>query len=80
MTPALPGSASSFTCRTDLQWRCVVGPLLAQAARDRDAIDAVHPGEVRRDRACLVRLNLANEVPVKTFALQGCDFWQRFLG
>ena len=49
--------------QSDLQVGQVGGALGGQALGDLQAVDAVHPGEVFRDRAGLVALDGADEVP-----------------
>ena len=48
---------------TYIEWRRVVRPLFVEADGDALAIERVHPVEMLRNGACLVRLQLTGEVP-----------------
>jgi hypothetical protein len=69
--------------QANLQGRQACGTLLAQALRDFQAVDAVHPIKMLGHPACLVALNGPNAMPHAVLCdrvgAQQLDFFNRFL-
>ena len=77
--PPLDVSPPTFTWMQTLSGASVMGPLRRKALGDAQPIHAVHPGEVLGERARLVGLDLADEVPGELEPRECLHFRQRFL-
>ena len=76
---ALGELAGDVHLQAHVQGRGVVGSLRRQPLGDLQPIDGVHPGEVLGDRARLVGLQPADEVPGERVVAQRRDLRQRLL-
>ena len=65
-SPLLLASPLMLTCRHSCSGGSAGGPLLGQALRDLQPVDAVHPVEVLGHDARLVALQRADQVPAQT--------------